>query len=114
MSLWLLYLIEVLPNLRTVLIIIGLPLACGAAIFTLAGIYDEDPKYYKLGAKRLAPICLACWLIAALIPSTTGMYRIIGGYFVTDIEGIEKLPPAVVDAAEAWLKSVAKDAQKDE
>lgn len=43
-------------------------------------------------------------VLQAVIPSERGLMMMVGGYFVTNIDGIEKLPPNVVGAASEFLE----------
>jgi hypothetical protein len=41
-----------------------------------------------------------------MIPSEKALYKIIGAYAVTNIEGVEKLPPNIVKAANNFLEGL--------
>ena len=47
--------------------------------------------------------------ISSFIPSEKSVYKIIGAYAVTNIEGIEKLPPNLVKAANNFLKGLIEN-----
>ena len=47
--------------------------------------------------------------ITSFIPSEKSVYKIIGAYAVTNIEGIEKLPPNLVKAANNFLKGLIEN-----
>lgn len=54
----------------------------------------------------------ACWIfipiafLAIAFPNQKQIYTIIGGAYALNIEGIEKLPPNIVDAANNFLEKM--------
>jgi hypothetical protein len=48
-------------------------------------------------------------MLSVIIPREKQMYTILGGYAVTNIEGVNQLPANIVNAANAYLGKVAGD-----
>jgi hypothetical protein len=60
---------------------------------------------FKLSRNLIIYSIIAAF-IGSFIPSEKSMYKIIGAYAVTNIEGIEQLPPNIVKAANNFLEGL--------
>ena len=69
---------------------------------------DEEKKIAGLYPK-IFPAALVAWFLAAVlsasIPNERQIQYLVGGYFVTNIDGIEKLPPNLVKSANRFLEN---------
>lgn len=113
MTLLELYLIFTLPEIKAVAFGIsvgaGMCFLLGAAAnmisatesSALATAFGKSVSYWF----RVATIILIISLpISIFTPSAETMRWMIGGYIVTNIEGIEKLPPNLVNMANRFLE----------
>ena len=116
MDLLTIYLVLILPNFGAALAVIG---GAGAAIgvgFSLSSLINGDctygdpekkKAYFSTGKKTFkitGMICAPLILMAILIPSNKQMMYMIGGYAATNVEGVEKLPKNIADAANKFLE----------
>lgn len=110
------YLIVMLPSLGDVLGIISLCLAITlVTLFVMkcfAASYPDDAAekayliwFKALHKKTLTAIIILMSVVAVAIPSQGQWYTLIGGYYVTNIDGISDLPPNIVDAANKFLEN---------
>mgnify|MGYP000641447084 FL=1 len=54
--------------------------------------------------------CFAIVLaLSTLVPSEKALYYMIGGYYVTNVEGIKDLPPTAVKAANQFLNDYIEE-----
>jgi hypothetical protein len=126
MDFWLLYLIT-----RTEDVADALNGMCGVSVGALAVLFfvrgmmaadtDLQPDGYETIAKRMRSACrtlvavaVVCGLLSTLMPTRKDWYMIIGGYAVTHIEGIDKLPANVVGAANEFLKRYQEESAEEE
>lgn len=109
MELWQLYLLEVAPNFATTVSVVGFVCAflCALALFVLYVEKMGDETRPRL--KKAIAVSLLAVLAGGLVPSGQGMYRIVGGYYVTNLENISELPKNALGAANAFLKRYAED-----
>ena len=118
-----LYWILILPNLGNWFAIIGslLSMALGgiiiAAAVSIDCTYHDDDKISRLRKTRdkavkafIIPIIF--FLISSFIPSSKQMMYLIGGYAVTNVENIDKLPKNVVNAANKFLETYTFEDKK--
>jgi len=114
MSLFELYLLFILPEVGDLMVAISFfVLAAGVTIISIGLFTDEMGKESarKIAKLVVAPALLIL-ILGAFIPSKDAMKYIIGGYAVTNLEGIEKLPKNLVNAANAFLESQPKGDEK--
>ena len=119
MELSTLYWILILPNLGSV--ISGLAWV-GLIVFVIGSgvafmIFDMDRENEKkkgilLAMKKFIPAFVAAILITDFIPTEKQMMYMIGGYAVTNVENIEKLPKNVVNAANKFLEQYSDKEEK--
>lgn len=116
MELWQLYLLMTLPEFAVafgiVCFVVGL-FTIGmiiAALVNHGDSYQEGDRdwtrflQYKKAAKMGLTACVVTGFLAAAIPTSKALYTIVGGYYVTNLDGIKDLPPNVVAAANNFLK----------
>jgi hypothetical protein len=113
MSIWLLYLITILPNVGEVLgaivvISLALLIVVGIMISAVESPSESLDKWLAFSESKVKYIILII-ILAVIIPSEKQMYTILGGYAVTNIEGVNQLPANIVNAANAYLGKVAED-----
>lgn len=119
MSLLTLYLITILPNLHTAMMVgFFLPVIVVTFISLLVlmdsgGMESFDHKASIKWRNALIPVFIIFGLFATLIPNEKQIYMIAGGYAVTNVEGINKLPANIVGAANAYLEKVNKELQPE-
>lgn len=115
MDLWILYLVSISEQLAVAFIGFG---TLGVGIGILATLYfnsegrhlNPDDKHDAAMLKtihtfrRLVPIGLVFVTLGILIPPPRAIYTTIGVYVVTNIDGIENLPPNLVKAANKFLE----------
>ena len=68
---------------------------------------------FQKASKKAVIISVICLLVSGLSPSRNDWYLIIGGYYVTHIEGIDKLPANTVAAMNRFLEEYT-EGQKPE
>lgn len=119
MNIFTLWMIASLPSLGVALSVFGgaasvaLGLALLASLIMRATAKDYEPDIdaaEKLTSltKPLFIFAVIFCLIGNVIPSKEDIKWIIGGYVVTNIEGVEKLPSNLVEAANTWLEEMNK------
>lgn len=114
MSVWELWLLTVMPNVGNIIGFVGVLLSIISAVLGVYGmlsIYDRSLEVESgllLFRKSLIGGVIAIFmiLIGAIIPSKQDLYFILGGHYVTNIEGIDKLPPSIIKATNAFLESL--------
>lgn len=125
MELWQLYLLVTIPSIKGALMSIGGLCLAGAVIITAIRYVSRADEYSnkdgksedlleirKTGGKYII-IFVSVLFASALLPGKAAIYTIAGGYLVTNVEGIEKLPPNMMGAANSFLEKFAKEqAQK--
>ncbi|WP_417825349.1 hypothetical protein [Thalassospira povalilytica] len=119
MELWQLWLIEVVPNvagsiqaiLAITCVLWLIVLLMSAAVYESLMPTDNPISKVTFKLKRLVFASLAVFVLLFAIPSSSGMYRIVGGYVATNIEGIEELPKNLINAANDWAKSVSQESE---
>ena len=63
---------------------------------------------------RLAVIAIISFFINTLIPGEKAIYKIIGAYTVTNIEGVDKLPSNFVKVANDFLENIDLKDEREE
>lgn len=125
MSLWELWLLTVIPSVGNIIGFIGILLGGTSAVLGFLGVmeyfdnrdsilYQEDAlKGLLMFRKSIIGGAVAVFvlLVAALIPSKQDLYFIVGGSYVTNIEGIDKLPPNIIKATNVFLESLGNTAK---
>jgi hypothetical protein len=112
MSILTLYLLSILDSV-IIACLFG-ALAC-VLISIISGVlsketYDKAGQNYHLcNMKKFATYAVILIILSALTPSTKQAYMIAGGYFVTNIEDIEKLPEDTVKAARKFLETYVEE-----
>ncbi|OJW21223.1 MAG: hypothetical protein BGO49_24740 [Planctomycetales bacterium 71-10] len=115
MDFWLLYLMTRTDHIRDAMrLFAALVLIGGVVTFVTSPILllivhdvdvsDELKAMAKRWAKRVVIAASACGLISPFLPTRNDWYVMIGGYYVTQVEGIDKLPANVVGAANEFLE----------
>lgn len=105
MELWQLYALMVLPDVAATICILA-AVAIIVILFSsllLAREIDE----WRVFMKKIKGwiITLGCvFFLALFIPGPKTTMLIVGGYAATNIEGVEKLPPNMVKAANKFLE----------
>jgi len=72
-------------------------------------LQDRLARYAPKALLVSSCVAVAATLIAVVLPSESELMRIIGGHVVTNIEGVEKLPPNLIDAANAFLERIQRE-----
>ena len=120
MELWQLYLmlqadsinngVTALLVITSILLSLGCPIAF-AAINDFA--HTENRESYRRYVKRTAKTSLITILIlipiTMLMPSTKTLTYMIGGYYVTNIEGIKDIPPNVLNMMNKFMEEYIED-----
>ena len=123
MDLSTLYWVLILPNIGTFFTIISCLLIIGAgtiivsSAMELDGYNVEEERKTKLRATRnkatkFLVVPMALLFVSVFVPSSKQMMYLIGGYAATNVEGVEKLPKNVVNAANAFLEQYTKQDTK--
>lgn len=140
MSLWLIYILVMIPTIKGMIgegltpVGIGLGIVAVALSFITFGRsligYLNDAKTNEEKAAAAAENAVRvsrAWkyfrgisyvyaflaVFFVLLPSERQMYVMAGAYAVTNIEGIKNLPENAVGAANAWLKRLGDAAAAD-
>ncbi len=103
MSLFTLYLITILPEIGATLSILGILFFIVFASLTFI-VFLEGVDEYKKRVLKFLKISFFVLFIGVLIPTSDSMKYIIGGYVITNIEGIEKLPKNLIKYANTILE----------
>ena len=126
MSLFSLYLIVTLPAIGKLLFglaVTGTIISLCVLIFTGMGFMTMDTPSEKETRDKLASITkmilkvvapfiiLPMFVVGTLIPDKDNLYTIIGGYYVTNIDGIEDIPPSIVGAMNKFLEEYSQKPQ---
>lgn len=120
MEIWQLYLLTTLPIFGKGLGVMGFIVTLvggGFMVASSAAWAKEEEHLQERFTKRGRTMLLAgisLFLAAGAIPSERGMMTIVGGYFATNIENIEKLPPNLVNAANKFLEEYSKKESSDQ
>jgi len=116
-----LYWILVLPNLGTAIGVVSSLLSIALIIYGFISIgFSDDNLYYTEASERPKVIAqrkskggkfikwsalpILIGMLSTLIPTDKQMMYMIGGYVVTNVQGIEKLPNNVIGAANKFLE----------
>jgi hypothetical protein len=74
---------------------------------------DEDGRKIALRifkfAKKVGVYAIVFALISSALPSERQLKYILGGYVVTNIVGLNELPPNIIKAANKFLEDYAVD-----
>lgn len=127
MDIWLLYLLIVLfPGINTlfkaVFIISCVVLVVSVIIFLIwhcaeadtSGDHEKVNEYMGKFAKWFIPIYLVVCCVFVAAPSARQIAYLVGGYFVTNAEDIENLPPNMIKAANKFLEDFYNAPTKEE
>ncbi len=122
MSIFNLYLITILPNIRDfftflsigiLIIFLIIMLVTSLTVdFSLEKATEEAAKKVRRDTLSNYKLFISLFLIfsifSVLIPTERQIYQIVGGYSVTNIEGISKLPANLVGVANKYLEELQK------
>ncbi len=111
MSLFTLYLITMLPKIGTAFNTIGILSIIVFGVWALVVFIEKIEEYKKVVIKYLK-ISFFVLFIGVLIPTSDTLKYIIGGYVITNIEGIEKLPKNLIKYANTILEEEVGDVKK--
>ncbi len=119
MELWELYLLVTLPSVGKMFgtfgaLGMGAALICGICYCVFLGMaYNDDDKKIAAGllraTKYITPAALILMTVGVAIPSKSGLYTIVGGYYATNLEGAKDLPPNILKAANKFLEQYNQD-----
>lgn len=120
MSFWLLYAIAVLDDVGQLAGFLGLLtfvvgfIGIGICRICIATESENSSEYKAAGkflpvANKALILGIIAMFISCAIPNKDEWKLIIGGYFVTNIEGIDKFPPEIVGAAHNFLEKYGTD-----
>ncbi len=121
MEMWQLYLMVTLPGVSKMLGLFGFILFLVGGILLILKIvagHDSSTNAKEfteiVGRKALVGFCVGVLMLilTAAIPSKSGVYTLIGGYYVTNLDGIKNLPPAALKAANRFLENYAESKAK--
>jgi hypothetical protein len=118
MDFWLLYLMTRTEDIGYALgpiAIMGAMISLFAAFISLV-MADEmgetmTNRVRKI-TRRALVIASVCGVLSVLMPTRNDWYVMIGGYYVTHIEGVDKLPVNVVGAANEFLKRYQEEEEQ--
>jgi hypothetical protein len=116
MDFWTLYLLTIIPSVQD--------FATFMAFFSFVGfgfasilkytdmVMDENilPRLNRV-TKWCLPILFISATISLLLPNATGLATLVGGYYVTNIEGIADVSPNVVEMLNRMIEESGHDAQ---
>jgi len=103
MSLFLIYMLVIMPTIGVAIAVIGFfGAVAGAICYALS--YDKGCWWYGKRYTRYMWIFGTIWIIGLLIPTQDQMKYVVGGYVVTNVEGIQDLPKNVMGAANKFLE----------
>ncbi len=111
MSLFTLYLITMLPSMGTAFTTLGVLSIIVFGVWALI-VFIEDVDEYKRLVIKYLKISFFVLFIGVLIPTNDALKYIIGGYVITNIEGIEKLPKNLIKYANTILEEEVGDVKK--
>lgn len=111
MSFFTLYLLTVLPNLSCFFAMLTSITAIVPTVLIgiITGATEELKHLRWLGL--FIPLSITLGLISNLIPNEKQMYTLVGGYYVTNIEGIDKLPKNIVGAANKFIETYTEESK---
>lgn len=117
MDFWQLYLLTIVPDISSKLgpitivsLFIGAIGSCAATIMPgCSDIPKEVISRFTNFTRKTFYFGIATGIVCLLSPSKESLYTIMGGYYVTHIEGIDKLPPNVVGAMNKFLEQYEDD-----
>lgn len=123
MSLFTLYLIiTVIPSLNILFTISTIVMVIVATITLVVGLQlvddcdfkNKEGQFVIKAIKRTVTGLIISVLMCIATPSKEQIYTIVGGYAVTNVEGIDKLPKNMVAAANKFLEEFNTEETKDE
>lgn len=82
-----------------------------STILSIMCITNESPAPLK-HCKWVLPLLLLISVLSIIIPTEKQMYTLAGGYYVANIEGIDKLPKNVVGAVNKFIETYTEDKSK--
>lgn len=115
MDLFTLYLITILDGLNGIFrvgLFVGLA-AVPTIVLTDLVINERVPNYFKRYLRTYVVSMVVVGLLSAVTPTTNQAFMIMGGYYVTNIDDIEKLPPNVIKAANGFIENYLNE-EEDE
>lgn len=121
MSIFTLYLLTILDGIDVITFLgalMGILFGGGALFMYLvesASVYKDEASLAiaKKAKSILIPIGIISLLLHVLIPTTDQAIKIVGGYYVTNLEDIDKLPKNAINAANQFLESYAEPVKED-
>ncbi len=122
MSIWMIYfIIVILPGLNT---LIGMMTALLLLLWVIFGaaqfIHKGEDGLIRLNSNVepyfIRIVCLTILLLVLDVstPNREQIKYLVGGYFVTNIEEIENIPPNLVNSMNKFLEDYSKGAQDEE
>lgn len=125
MNIWLLWLlIVVIPGINGLLntiniaifVIACIVLLCAGLLIMFDSISNTDDLIKKIKKFKYAAVIwfISC-VFVGLLPDKEQITYLVGGYFVTNIEDINKLPPNLIKSANQFLENyISDDKEKPE
>ena len=124
MSVFELYLIFTLPTIGYLLLIgavisFSITLLTGLIVLNELGSFHSNEKKEEIKKRagsfyrKIIPLTIALAIVSALIPSHKTLKYMIGGYVITNADGIENLPDNVVKAANEFLERYNEQNKED-
>ncbi len=122
MELWQLWLLFTVPAIAIFVSVISVSIVfIGTILLLFLGsklCYDkaskqcDDVPETKALLKFLVPtysvFCVIA-LLSALVPTKDDAMKIVGGYYITNIENIDNLPPNIVKAVNKFIEEYLED-----
>ena len=115
MSVFLLWLIlVVVPNVAVLFAVLLTALCIGGALgglFILVEQVHEDECWPTVKKWLVVYGFVTCLVTVGTVmtPTKSQMVYLVGGYFVTNVDGIKKMPPNIVKSANKFLEEHAGD-----
>ena len=114
MSIWLLWLIIVaIPGIPMFFMSVTITLVFTQIICGVTITDDHPFVIVPWVTKSLFCSVSLLFLAFAFVPTKEEMTYIVGGYFVTNVEDIEKLPPNLVKSANKFLEDYTTQEPKE-
>lgn len=111
MDIFTLYLITVVPQIGAAIGFTAIFGVIGLVTYGVLGYLETNENKFK-EVKGWFFALIVAGVLSAFVPSERGLYTMIGVYAVTNVEGVEDIPPNLVKAANEYLTKYAEETEK--